>query len=144
MVQTRVPSVSRIVMVVLGLWLAVAVVTNIIDLASTIRGGYPLRGSSGNLLMMAQLIGVYFVPPFWLLEVLLAGVIVVEGAAAAFFLMNRATIAFALSVSLFGGFIVVDDIFLGYSIEASHRMIFIMLCVAYLVVRTASRAQAEP
>jgi len=145
MLQTRVPSVSRIVMVTLGLWLAVAAITNIIDLVSAMMGDLTWGHGSGNLFQMAGLMAVYFRPPLWLLEVLLAGVIVIEAAAAAFFLLNRTALAFALALALFCAFIIVDDIFLGYQIEASHRTIFIMLCAAYLLVLVSNRGvQAEP
>ena len=118
--------------------MGVAAITNALGLITTLRNGLPIPlEMASNIMMMNSLMRVYFQPPIWLLQLLLGGVVVVEAFIAWLFLRNRSTQAFALALMLFGAFIIIDDIFLGYQIEAAHRMVFILFCAGYLVVRNS-------
>lgn len=118
--------------------MAVAAITNALGLIATLRNGLPIPlEMAGNLMMMNSMMRVYFQPPAWLLQGLVGGVIVVEAVIALLFLRNRSTQAFALALMLFGAFIIIDDVFVAYQIEAAHRVIFILFCAGYLVVRNA-------
>lgn len=139
MPQTVASGVGRVVTIVLGAWLGVAAITNAFDLLGSLNVAPQLTAfASGNLALMMFLVRSHAAVPPGFLEFALSGVIVIEAAAALLFLRGRTTPAFVLALALFGAFIVIDDVFHGYDIEASHRGIFVMLCAAYLVVRFSS------
>ncbi|MCC6313109.1 MAG: hypothetical protein IT337_03785 [Thermomicrobiales bacterium] len=150
----RMPAVSRIAVAVWTVWLGVVWVTNALD-ALRALGALP-RGwklASGNFALISKATAVYRAPR-WVNALLFFGVIVWEGAAAAAFwraatapdaiaLRSHAAPAFALSIGLFGSFLVADELFLAFDDERAHWPIFIALLASALVVRGDAAAAPE-
>jgi len=136
-------SIGRIALAVLTLWLALVVLSNLIDAACAL-GLLPHNTpfASGNHQMIAdQMTKVGF--PSWIVGVLFTGVIVLE--TTTLILLARSTFlrdarfedaAFTLLIVLFGGFVFFDELAGAFAMEAVHRDLVVFCAVLYLVVRT--------
>ncbi len=136
-------TIGRVILAILSLWLALVVITNLIDAGSDL-GVLPQNApfASGNYhLIVAQLAKLGF--PAWIDGVLFACAIALE--AAALTTLTRSTFrrsagwedaAFALLIAVFGGFFLFDELSGAFAMEAVHRDMVAFVAVLYLVVRT--------
>ncbi len=131
-----------------ALWLSIVFLTNLMDL---LRYSGILNQSwtftSGNLDFMVQTTAIMLVPrPVVLL--LFLGVLVWEAASALLLWrafaafrgifaggLNTVYTAFAVSLALWAAFMIADELFLAYDVEATHMRIFIAQLVTLLALR---------
>jgi hypothetical protein len=96
------------------------------------------RFGSGNLGAMEKLLASLD-PSRELLGVLLTGVIGLETSVAVAFVRDDVERAFALALLLFSAFVLIDDAFVDYRLDETHRGVLTLLLVGYLVVRKDER-----
>ena len=136
---------KRGVLLFWALWFALALATNAFDAlkaAGALAAGWSF--ASGNYAFMREVTAVHGAGP-WLTNALFAGVLVWEGLA--FWLHGRAVVlfrdpgcrrpavvAFAVSLALWSAFILADEVFIAYAVEATHMRLFVAELVSLLVV----------
>lgn len=140
--------IKRGVLLFWALWFSIAVITNVTDgLKALAVLPEQWRFASGNYFLMAKVTALYHTPE-WVVAVLFIGVMVWETVAAALFwrsFMNFAGIerqgqaelhtAFAVSLSLWGAFLIIDEIFIVYTIEQAHRELFGLELITLLFLK---------
>ena len=128
-------SVRRAVLIVLSAWHGLAAFKNLCDLGATF-GIVPAaaRWRSHNFAAMEKLLAPLRLPRP-VLGTLLAGAAGVETAAAIAFARDDDELAFALAVTLFGSFVLVDEAMADYDLDETHREVLVFVLVAYLVTR---------
>ena len=118
-------------------WLTVVFTTNVLDGLKAL--GFLSEGwafASANFRFLVATTARYGTP-MWLDAILFAGVIVWDAFAAALFwratflfprrAMNGSRpvhLAFTVSLALWGGFLLADEIFIAYEVEAKHLLLF--------------------
>ncbi|MGD1067303.1 MAG: hypothetical protein ABR975_10850 [Vulcanimicrobiaceae bacterium] len=134
-------SVSRVVLTILAAWQGLAAAQNLADvlveadLVPTLR---PV--ASKNYGMIADLLAPLH-PPRELVLSLLAGCATIEALAAGAFARalagepEAAETGFALSLTLFGAFFLIDDALDAYEMGAKHRDAFLLFLAAAVSVR---------
>jgi hypothetical protein len=130
-----------------AIWLSVVFASNTFDALKTL-GALPVGWSfaSGNWAFLVQTTAIHGTPG-WLNAVLYLGVIVWEGIGAALFWRafgdaargiavdpRAAHPAFSVSLALWAAFMVVDELFIAYVVEAAHMRIFIAQLASLLVL----------
>jgi hypothetical protein len=141
-------SVGRTIVGVLGLWHGLASVQNVFDVLASTNVAPGLRPlASNNLELVAKLVAPLRVTKPALV-ILVSGASAIEAAASiafargAFargaFARERADAGFALSLTLFGTFFLIDDAFDDYELGAKHRAIFALLAAAYVATWAAA------
>jgi hypothetical protein len=129
------PSVRRIVLGVFAAWHGLAAAKNLCELLAAfdvVPGA--ARFGSKNLPAMEKLLASLH-PSTEVLGVLLTGVIGLETSVAVASTRGDEERAFALALLLFGAFVLIDDAFVDYRLDETHRGILTLLLVGYLVVR---------
>lgn len=138
-------AIRRGLVVFWAVWLTIVCATNLCD---NLKGAGILPNdwmfASGNLQFMRKVVARYF-PPEPLSMILLAGVIAWEGLAAALFfraafhlrttsdhVSREVTTAFAAGLGLWAAFIIADEIFIVYDVEATHFRLLIAQLVSLL------------
>jgi len=134
-------SVRRATLAVLSGWHGLAAFKNLCDLGASF-GIVPgaARWRSHNLAAIEKLL-VPLRLPRPALGVLMAGVIVLEGAAALAFARGDDELAFTLAVALFGSFALVDEAMADYELDQNHREILAFILIAYLATRRTGPAE---
>jgi hypothetical protein len=124
-------------------WLSVVLATNMADGGKAL-GLLPESWSfaSGNYRFLAETTARYGTPA-WVNGLLFAGVVCWEGLAAALFWVawwkghdaRRARYAaFTAGLSLWGAFLLADEVFVAYAVEAAHWRLFTATLATLLVV----------
>jgi hypothetical protein len=127
-------------------WLSLVLATNVLDAAKALGVlGESWAFASGNYAFLAQTTARYGTPG-WINAVLFAGVIVWEGLAAVLFWRawwtyrvrgtgrSARLAASAAGLSLWAAFILADEIFIAYAVEATHWRLFIAQLATLLAV----------
>ena len=131
--------VRRTVLLAFAAWHGLASAKNACDVLAALRiapAAAPFR--SKNLEAMEKLLASWH-PSRTVLAGLLGGVAAVEAAAALAFAAGNEELAFTLAVLLFTAFMLIDDAFTDYQLDATHRNVLVLLLVGYLVVRYERR-----
>lgn len=130
-----------------AIWLSVVFAANVFDALKAL-GMVPAGWSfaSGNWGFLVQTTAIHSTPG-WLNAILYFGVIVWEGIGAALFWRafgsaargvavdpRAAHPAFTVSLALWAAFMVVDELFIAYVVEAAHMRIFIAQLASLLVL----------
>ena len=131
-----------------ALYFSIVFITNWFDAlkaAGVLGDGWKV--ASGNWASIREATAIYDTPG-WLRAILFAGVLVLELLAAALFwrafLLARRSGLFAgpiidapiiVGSTLFAGFVLADEIFVTYSVEATHFRILIALIVSLLALQ---------
>lgn len=132
-----------------GLWLALVVLLNLLNVLFSL-GKLPAGWlfHSHNFASLLEATRIYHTPR-WVVWLMFAGVIFLEAvaavlllAAAVQFTPGAATLAFAVALLLWGGFILANEFFLtfltetqgAYSLAATHRSIFVALLVSLIAI----------
>jgi hypothetical protein len=129
-----------------AVWLTVVFVTNVLDAARALglveQSWAFVSGNYGFLIKTTARYGT----PHWLNVVLFAGVICWEGTAALLFWLacwkfrGRATgrrtvyAAFTAGLTLWGAFLVADEVFIAYAVAAAHLRLFTAQLVTLLAI----------
>ena len=140
--------IRRIILLVWALWSAVVTLSNVFDAFRSL-GLLPdwFKFVSGNFGYIQAATSIY-VFPVWLNAVLFAGVIIWEALMSWNFFKAFAGLKngiekliykpFVFGLSLFGGFLVTDELLIAYdrlgSIEQTHLAVFVALMVSLLTV----------
>ena len=128
-------------------WLTIVLLTNVFDLLKQVGVlGQSWTFASGNYGFMAATTAVHALPDA-LVMLLFVGVVLWEALAAgllwqafAAFRAGRATTlarvdtAFAVSLALWAAFMLADEIFLAFDVEATHMRIFAAQIVTLLAI----------
>ena len=138
---------KRLLLVCWAVWLTVVFATNLADAAKAL--GLLPQGwafASGNYQFLAETTARYGTPA-WLNGVLFAGVIAWQGAAALVFWLacvqfrgkesrggQTVYAAFIAGLSLWAAFMVADEVFIAYAVEAAHLRLFTAQLATLLVV----------
>jgi hypothetical protein len=145
---TRAAALKRGILLFWALWISVVVAMNVGDVLKAM-GILPAdwKLASGNYHAIVDVTKVYGTP-HWLDMVLLLGVILWEGVAAALFWWARARyrdghrsrwravyLAFSSLLALFGTFILTDELFHAYKVEGDHRGIAVLLLASLLALQ---------
>lgn len=131
-----------------ALYFSLVLMTNWFDALKAVDVlGDGWKFASGNWAFIRETTTIYDTPG-WLRAILFAGVLVLELLAAALFwrafLVSRRSGTFnspvvdapvIVGATLFAGFVLADEIFIAYSVEATHFRILIALIVSLLAVR---------
>ena len=133
--------IGRLVLWIWAVWLSVVTLTNIADALKALGVLPPqFTFSSGNYAFMRSVTVVHHTPVF-LVAVLFAGVIaweivatVLHWRAVAAFTTTTIQQAFLASIALWGAFMVADEIFLSYEVEATHTRLFVAALVSVIVL----------
>jgi hypothetical protein len=138
---------KRLLLACWAVWLTVVFATNLAD-AGKALGLLPQSWAfaSGNYLFLVETTARYGTPA-WLNLLLFGGVICWEGAAALLFWLSCVRIcgkvrrdgrtlyaAFMTSLSLWAAFMVADEVFIAYAVEATHLRLFIAQLATLLVI----------
>ncbi len=130
---------KRVLVLFWAVWFTVVLATNLCDAAKAMD---VLEASgtfaSGNYALVVQTTARYG-PPAWLNGLLFAGVIAWEGLAALLFwlaLGKRSFLyaAFTAGLGLWAAFMVADEVFIAYPIEATHMRLFIAQLASLLAI----------
>jgi hypothetical protein len=122
-------------------WLSLVFATNVLDAARAI-GLLPESWlfASGNYAFLCQTTARYNTPS-WLNGMLFAGVICWQGLAVVLFLLawweyrgRMLYPAFGVGLSLWAAFILADEVFIAYTVEATHWHLFIAQLATLLAV----------
>jgi hypothetical protein len=129
-----------------SVWLTLVLTTNVLDACKAMG---LLADSwlfaSGNYAFVVQTTARYGMPA-WLNAALFGGVIVWEGLAAALFWpacfrfhgkskgMPTVYLAFTASLTLWLAFMIADEVFIGYTVEATHLRLFIGQLLTLLAI----------
>jgi hypothetical protein len=123
-------------------WLSLVFTTNLLD-GLKAAGLLPESWSfaSGNYRFMCETTARYGTPA-WLNGVLFAGVVCWEGLAAVLFGLAGLRVrsrrlrytAFTAGLSLWGAFVLADEVFVAYAVEATHWRLFTALLATLLAV----------
>ena len=123
-------------------WLSLVFVTNVLDGAKEV--GLLAESwafASGNYAFLCQTTARYATPE-WVNLLLFGGVICWEGLAAILFWLAWRTYpgrllyaAFATGLSLWAAFILADEVFVAYAVEATHWRLFTAQLVTLLAIR---------
>jgi len=123
-------------------WLGLVFLTNLLDglkAAGVLPGGWSF--ASGNYAFVCQTTARYGTPA-WLNAVLFAGVVCWEGLAAVLFALAGLRFragrlrhaAFIAGLSLWGAFVLADEVFVAYALEATHWRLFTAQLATLLAV----------
>jgi len=145
----RLSAVRRGLLLFWALWLSVVVVTNVLN-ALVAVGGLPsgFAFSSGNWAWIGETMNPLRVP-IWLQAVMFAGAVAWEAAAAVSFWIAftrfrdrplagepAAVAACVINLSLWAAFGILDEVFLAYTAEAVHRVIFGNMILTVVALQT--------
>jgi hypothetical protein len=148
---------KRLLLIGWAVWLSVVFATNLLD-AGKALGLLPPNWAfaSGNYQFLAETTARYGTPA-WLNGVLFAGVIAWEGTAALLFWLACARfrgtgkpggrvlyVAFIPSLSLWAAFLVADEVFIAYAVEATHLRLFTAQLATLLVIALLPEEPANP
>lgn len=130
-----------------ALWLSIVCATNVLDGLKALAVLPPTWSlASGNYAFMVKVTAIHQTPS-WLVDMLFAGVVLWEALGAllfwrAFFKFRGlasgfapVVLAFSVTLALWAGFIIADEVFISYQVEDAHRSIFLFELVTLLVVR---------
>ena len=137
-------SVRRTVLAAFAAWHGLAAAKNLCELLGAF-GVVPAaaRWGSTNLAAIEKLLAPVHAPR-GVAGALLAGATALEALTALAFLRDDEETAFALALVLFTGFVLVDDAFVDYRLDETHRGILTMLLVGYLAVREEEERGPAP
>lgn len=127
-------SVRRTVLAAFAAWHGLAAAKNLCELLGAFGVPAAARFGSTNLAAIEKLLASLR-PPRPVLGALLAGATALEAGAALAFVRDDEETGFILALLLFTGFVLVDDAFVDYRLDETHRGILTMILVGYLVVR---------
>lgn len=134
---------KRLLLLLWAVWLTVVLATNVADglKASGLLGdGWAF--ASGNYHFLAETTGRYGTPA-WVNELLFVGVVCWDGAATLLFWVAFARgpsrrgglyAAFVVSLTLWGAFLVADEVCIAYAVEATHLRLLTAQLVTLLAV----------
>ena len=142
-------AIKQGILLLWGIWLGIVTLLNVLD-ALKVTGRLPenWRFYSHNFEGIVQATRIYDTP-LWICRLMYASVIVWEAAATLLLLRAgfsfspaAANLAFFVSLALWGAFIVVNEVFLtflveaggGYSVAATHRSLFTSFLVSCVAV----------
>jgi hypothetical protein len=129
-----------------ALWLSIVFLTNVLDGAKALGVLPPSwQFASGNWLFLMETTARYATPA-WLNALLFAGVIGWEGLAAVLFWralrayrreasQRRIYAAFTAGLTLWSAFILADEVFIAYAVEATHLRLFIAQLATLLAIQ---------
>jgi hypothetical protein len=138
-------AIRRGIVIFWAIWLSIVCATNLCD---CLKGAGVLPNdwmfASGNLQFMRKVVSRYFAPePVSM--ILLAGVIAWEALAAALFfraafflrsisghVSREVTTAFAVGLALWATFLITDEFFIAYEVEATHFRLMVAQLVSLL------------
>jgi hypothetical protein len=147
---------KRILLMWWAVWLTVVFVTNLADAGKALcLLPQTWTFASANYQFLAETTARYGTPA-WLNGLLFVGVIAWEGAAALLFWLpcvrfhskgrkgGRAVhAAFMTSLSLWAAFMVADEVFIAYAVEATHLRLFTGQLATLLVIELVPEETAE-
>jgi hypothetical protein len=139
---------KRAILCFWALWFTLAVITNLMDglkALEILSDTWPL--ASGNYALIIEVMQAYTPAP-WLTAGLFLGAIAWESLAAFLFWQafrkfrgidqgnqDIVYIAFTASLGLWAAFILIDEIFIAYAIENTHRQLLILQLLSLLALR---------
>jgi len=141
---------ANVVTGIVGIWQGIAALENAAEVLQAFGENEPAVDAvaSRNRALIARVLARFRLPDK-ALGLMLAAVASVEAVScgallrAAFSSGDAAAVprrlGFGLSLALFGGFFIVDEIMHDFELEASHRGIFTMLCAAYVAAERRPR-----
>jgi hypothetical protein len=143
---------KRILLLSWAVWLTVVLATNVLDAGKAL--GLLGEGwvfASGNYRFLAETTARYGTPG-WLNGLLFAGVISWEGVAAALFwrawwaFPGRSALyaAFTMSLGLWAAFLVADEVFIAYAVEATHLRLLTAQLATLLAVELLPGGMTRP
>jgi hypothetical protein len=133
--------VGRTIAVVLGLWHGQAAVQNALDILATTDVAPELRPfAAKNCELVGKLLKP-IKPSRATIVYLVGGAAAMEAVVASAFIVSavrgiRSEFGFAIALTLFGAFFVIDDAFDDYDLGADHRAIFTLFAAAYAASRS--------
>jgi hypothetical protein len=148
MAQRHTIFLKRTLMAFWAVWLTLVCITNALDGAKALGVlGEAWAFTSGNYRFLVETTSRYGTPA-WLNGLLFLGVICWEGLAALFFWLTCLRfrgkgreggtpllhIAFTVSLMLWAAFMVADEVFIAYAVEATHMRLFIAQLTTLLVI----------
>jgi hypothetical protein len=143
-----------------SLWFSIVVVTNVYDAAKSAGVlGEGWTFASDNYAAIVRTTSKHHFP-LWINPILFAAVILLESTIAALFWRaflsrrgpekgaepdaDRANVAFAVSFILWGGFLLIDELFIAYSQEKNHMIVFITALCMFMIVNLLGARDALP
>jgi hypothetical protein len=135
-------------------WLSLVFTTNVLDGAKALGVlGESWAFASGNYAFLARTTARYGTPA-WLNAVLFAGVVSWEGLAAGLFWLAWRALAhrrgrrlshaaFAAGLSLWGAFILADEVFVAFAVEGTHWRLFTAQLATLLAVELLPDGEAR-
>jgi hypothetical protein len=134
---------KRLLLLVWAAWLTVVLATNVADGCKALGLlGEGWAFASGNYRFLAETTARYG-PPAWVNEVLFLGVVVWEGLATLLFWLafaggpsRRRTLyaAFTAGLTLWGAFLVADEVCIAYPVEGTHLRLLTAQLVTLLAI----------
>ena len=147
---------NRALLAIWSLWWTVVFTTNLADAAKALGLlGERWAFASGNLHLVIETTARYN-PPSWLSGLLFLGVLAWQGTTACLFwracwwvgregMGERATrLAFTVGFTLWGAFLIADEICLAYSLEGTHMRVLIAQMVTLLVLERLAEGTGSP
>ena len=128
-----------------GIWFAIAFLTNVTDFLIATNLHAPSLFRSGNYSALEKVISIYNTPHYFL-NILFSLNIFVQGLSAIMFFIatfcfwkrvyiwQTINIAFSLSISLWAVFLIMEEIFIAYSYEATHIRLFMFEMISLLAL----------
>jgi hypothetical protein len=142
---------KRALLLFWGAYLSLVVLTNLMDVAKALSLLAPSwEFASGNYAFLLKITARYNTPT-WLNATLFAGVVCWEALAAALFLVaglrypQRGLLypAFTVTTLLWGAFVLAEEVFIAYAVEATHWRLFIAQLATLLAVELLPDRKAE-
>lgn len=135
---------KRLLLLFWATWFTVVFATNLCDAVKAVGIlGESWSFASGNYAFVCQTTARYDTPA-WVNAFLFAGVLVWEAKAAILFWWATFTfrgqgsrsvyVAFAAGLSLWAAFLIADEVFMAYAVEATHFRLFIAQLATLLVI----------
>ncbi|MFC2092914.1 hypothetical protein ACFLSV_03340 [Bacteroidota bacterium] len=141
-------TLKRVLLLILAFWFSVVFLTNAFDLLKA-AGIFPMewKFASDKFEMIRQTTLIYNMPG-WLNVILFISMLIWEGFIAVLFFKaffsfkslsdngsSAVNAAFFCSISMWGAFIIFDELFKNYSIEVTHFALFIMNLISLLIIK---------
>ncbi len=124
----------------IGLWFAIATLSNIVSFTNALNLTHLASFDSANFSLMAMTLSRYPIPPL-VLKCVFALVILGEGLIAFVFLSSvfkhqYRHLAFSLAAIWWGLFLVADELFIAYHFETTHSLLLLIAIAGVLICRS--------
>ncbi|EKD54654.1 MAG: hypothetical protein ACD_60C00060G0022 [uncultured bacterium] len=137
--------IKQIILLFWGAWFFIAFLTNVTDFLMNTETISPTLFHSGDYSALAKVIHVYSTPHYFL-NILFSLDVLIEGTSAFLFLIaalcfwkrvyswQTINIAFLISISLWAVFLLMEEIFIAYSYEATHLRLLTSEMISLLML----------